>query len=71
MASPSTVITLGYGNGTLTGSPSLVITLGYGSSTEVIVAGPYCVCAADVFVAGAQAADTYHAGAVAAQGDCC
>lgn len=30
MASPSTVITLGYGNGTLTGSPALVLTLGYG-----------------------------------------
>lgn len=31
MASPSTVITMGYGNGTLAGSPSLVVTLGYGA----------------------------------------
>jgi hypothetical protein len=46
-------------------------TLGIVTDSPVIVSGPYCVCAADVFVAGAQAADTFHAGAVAAQGDCC
>ena len=72
MASPSSVITMGFGNGTFNGSPSLIVTLGYGiGEAGVIVPGPYCVCAADVFVAGAVAGDSYQAGAVAAQGDCC
>lgn len=30
MASPSSIITLGYGNGTFAGSPSLIVTAGYG-----------------------------------------
>lgn len=30
MASPGTVITLGFGNGTLIGSAALILTLGYG-----------------------------------------
>lgn len=43
MASPSTVITMGFGNGTLTGSPSLIITLGYGSGAAVIATPSLCV----------------------------
>jgi hypothetical protein len=37
MASPSTVITMGYGNGTLSGSPSLIVTLGYGIGAAAAV----------------------------------
>ena len=39
MGSPSSIVMLGFGNGTFNGSPSLICTLGYGSaesSTAVI-----------------------------------
>lgn len=39
MASPSTVITLGYGS---FGSVNLLPTLGYGSNNSNPVTGPYC-----------------------------
>lgn len=71
MASPSTVLTLGYGNGNLTGSPSLVLTLGYGSSVVVTVSGPYCVCESEAFVPGATENEAFIPGAVESQGDCC
>lgn len=80
MASPSTVISLGYGSW---GSVNLVPTLGYGSgAAPVVIDGPFCVCAAGAYIAGAMAHGDYQAGAragqgrvlagaVAAQGDCC
>lgn len=42
MASPSTVITMGYGNGTLAGTPSLVLTLGYGIGAAIISQPTVC-----------------------------
>jgi hypothetical protein len=64
MASPSTVITLGYGS---FGSVNLVPTLGYGISTAVIVSGPYMVIAAQVTMAGAVSGQVTMAGSVKAQ----
>ena len=60
MASPSTVITLGYGT---FGSVNLVPTLGYGSSAVIAVGGPYFFQAAAWFAAGADEGSIYAAGA--------
>lgn len=56
MASASTVITLGLGNGTLAGSPALLLTLGFGAGN--VVTGPYLVVDSDLYVGGARDART-------------
>ena len=67
--SPSSVLTLGFGNGTFAGSPSLVVTLGYGvGGASATVTGPFRVTAAQGFVPGALAAQGFTPGATSAQG---
>jgi hypothetical protein len=69
-ASPSSVLTLGYGSW---GSVNLVPTLGYGVSVDDVFTPTetYCVCAAQPYTPGAERTDVYNAGAVQTQGDCC
>lgn len=65
MASPSTVITLGFGS---FGSVNLVPTLGYGSEESVVlVYGPIRVVAAMVSRPGVKAAEVYRPGVMAAE----
>lgn len=57
MASPSSVVTLGFGT---PGSAALVVTLGFGSGEAVdVVQGPYWVKAQQGFAPGMRLGDAY------------
>jgi hypothetical protein len=73
---------LGFGSGDLLPVPSgaleagdrltlLWLYSGIDAGNIVIVSGPFCVCATQVFVPGSVATQVFVPGAVAAQGECC